>query len=39
MGKGIKEAGVPREKLYITTKINGTKVQDTRQALRIPSRS
>jgi diketogulonate reductase-like aldo/keto reductase len=32
MGKGIKEAGIPREKLYITTKINGTKVQDTKQA-------
>lgn len=32
MGKGIKESGVPREKLYITTKISGTKVQDTQKA-------
>jgi diketogulonate reductase-like aldo/keto reductase len=29
VGEAIKEAGVPREKLYITTKISGTAVQDT----------
>lgn len=29
LGQAIKESGIPREKLYITTKISGTKVQDT----------
>lgn len=29
MGQAIKEAGVPRDQLYITTKISGTAVQDT----------
>jgi diketogulonate reductase-like aldo/keto reductase len=35
MGIAIKESGVPREKLYITTKISGTKVQDTQQAFEL----
>jgi diketogulonate reductase-like aldo/keto reductase len=35
LGKAIKEAGVPREKLYITTKISGTKVQDTQEAFEL----
>lgn len=34
-GTAIKEAGVPREKLYITTKISGTKVQDTQAAFEL----
>lgn len=29
LGQAIKDSGVPREKIYITTKIFGTKVQDT----------
>jgi diketogulonate reductase-like aldo/keto reductase len=29
LGEAIKICGVPRENLYITTKISGTKVQDT----------
>jgi diketogulonate reductase-like aldo/keto reductase len=29
LGQAIKDSGVPREKLYVTTKISGTKVQDT----------
>ena len=29
LGQAIKDSGVPREKLYITTKISGTEVQDT----------
>lgn len=32
MGKAIKDSGVPREKLYITTKISGTAIQDTQKA-------
>lgn len=32
LGQAIKEAGVPREKLFVTTKISGTKVQDTQAA-------
>lgn len=32
LGQAIKESGVPREKLFITTKINGTKVLDTKKA-------
>lgn len=35
MGIAIKESGVPREKLYITTKINGTKVQNTQEAFEL----
>lgn len=35
LGKAIKEAGVPREKLYVTTKINGTKVQNTQAAFEL----
>jgi diketogulonate reductase-like aldo/keto reductase len=35
LGKAIKEAGVPREKLYVTTKISGTKVQDTQEAFEL----
>lgn len=29
LGQAIKESGVPREKLFVTTKISGTQVQDT----------
>jgi diketogulonate reductase-like aldo/keto reductase len=29
LGAAIKEAGVPREKLFVTTKISGTQVTDT----------
>jgi diketogulonate reductase-like aldo/keto reductase len=32
LGHAIKESGVPREQLYITTKISGTKVKDTKEA-------
>lgn len=35
MGIAIKESGVPREKLYITTKISGTKVQNTQEAFEL----
>jgi diketogulonate reductase-like aldo/keto reductase len=35
MGIAIKESGVPREELYITTKISGTKVQDTQAAFEL----
>jgi len=35
LGKAIKEAGVPREKLYVTTKISGTKVQNTQEAFEL----
>jgi diketogulonate reductase-like aldo/keto reductase len=35
MGAAIKEAGVPREKLYITTKISGTQVQNTQDAFEL----
>jgi len=31
LGQAIKEAGVPREKLYITTKISGTAVTNTKE--------
>ncbi len=32
LGAAIKASGVPREKLYVTTKINGTAVLDTKKA-------
>jgi len=35
LGLAIAEAGVPREQLYVTTKINGTKVQDTKEAFEL----
>jgi diketogulonate reductase-like aldo/keto reductase len=35
LGAAIKESGVPREKLYITTKISGVKVQDTKAAFEL----
>ncbi|PMD38829.1 putative NAD/NADP-dependent indole-3-acetaldehyde reductase [Hyaloscypha variabilis F] len=35
LGKAIIESGVPREKLYVTTKISGTKVQDTQEAFEL----
>ena len=35
LGEAIKQSGVPREKLYITTKISGTKVQDTNKAFEL----
>jgi diketogulonate reductase-like aldo/keto reductase len=35
MGAAIKEADVPRENLYITTKISGTQVQNTQEAFEL----
>jgi diketogulonate reductase-like aldo/keto reductase len=35
MGVAIQECGIPREKLYLTTKISGTKVQDTKAAFEL----
>jgi len=35
LGKAIKDSKVPREKLYVTTKISGTKVQDTKEAFEL----
>jgi diketogulonate reductase-like aldo/keto reductase len=35
MGQAIKDSGVPREQLYITTKISGTEVQDTKKAFEL----
>ena len=35
LGQAIKESGVAREKLYVTTKISGTKVQDTKAAFEL----
>ncbi|KUJ09109.1 putative NAD/NADP-dependent indole-3-acetaldehyde reductase [Mollisia scopiformis] len=35
LGTAIKEAGIPREKLYVTTKISGTKVQNTQEAFEL----
>ncbi|TVY84880.1 NADPH-dependent conjugated polyketone reductase C1 [Lachnellula suecica] len=35
LGQAIKESGLPREKFYITTKISGIKVQDTKQAFEL----
>jgi len=35
LGQAIKDSGVPREQLYITTKISGTKVQDTKAAFEL----
>lgn len=32
LGLAIKKSGVPREQLYVTTKIDGTKVQNTQAA-------
>lgn len=32
MGQGIKKSQIPREKLYVVTKISGTKVQNTQEA-------
>jgi diketogulonate reductase-like aldo/keto reductase len=32
LGQAIKEAGVSREQLYVTTKISGTEVKDTKEA-------
>ncbi|KAK0127840.1 hypothetical protein ONS96_007341 [Cadophora gregata f. sp. sojae] len=32
LGLAIKESGVPREKLYVTTKIDGVKPQNTQEA-------
>ncbi|GKT46970.1 NAD/NADP-dependent indole-3-acetaldehyde reductase [Colletotrichum spaethianum] len=32
LGAAIKKAGVPREKLFVTTKCSGTKKQDTEEA-------
>lgn len=33
MGAAIKAAGVPREKLYVVTKLDGTKKQDVQKAM------
>lgn len=35
LGAAIKESGVPREKLYVTTKVHGEKVQDTKKAFEL----
>lgn len=35
LGIAIKESGIPREKIYLTTKISGTKVQDTKTAFEL----
>ena len=35
MGHAIKDSGIPREKLYITTKVSGTAVQDTQEAFEL----
>ncbi|POS84235.1 putative NAD/NADP-dependent indole-3-acetaldehyde reductase, partial [Erysiphe pulchra] len=35
LGDAIAQAGVPREKLFVTTKISGTKVQDTQAAFEL----
>jgi len=35
LGAAIKESGVPREKLYVTTKISGTVQKDTKKAFEI----
>jgi len=32
LGQAIKDSAIPREKLYVTTKINGTKPQNTLEA-------
>ncbi|WQF81746.1 Putative aldo/keto reductase, aldo-keto reductase, NADP-dependent oxidoreductase [Colletotrichum destructivum] len=34
LGAAIKKAGVPREKLFVTTKISGTKKQDTEESFK-----
>ncbi|KAG9233138.1 putative NAD/NADP-dependent indole-3-acetaldehyde reductase [Amylocarpus encephaloides] len=35
LGLAIKESGVPREKLYVTTKISGTEVKNTQEAFEL----
>jgi len=35
LGVAIKESGLPREKIYLTTKISGIKVQDTKAAFEL----
>ena len=35
LGQAIKDSGVPREKFYITTKISGVKVKDTKEAFEL----
>jgi diketogulonate reductase-like aldo/keto reductase len=35
LGVAIKQSGVPREKIYLTTKISGTAVQDTKTAFEL----
>lgn len=35
LGEAIKESGVPRAKLYVTTKISGTEVKDTKTAFEL----
>jgi len=35
VGAAIKESGIPREKLYVTTKIDGAKVKDTQESFEI----
>ncbi|RKF58443.1 NADPH-dependent conjugated polyketone reductase C1 [Golovinomyces cichoracearum] len=35
LGAAIAQAGVPREQLFVTTKISGTKVQDTQAAFEL----
>jgi diketogulonate reductase-like aldo/keto reductase len=35
LGHAIKEAGVPRENLYITTKVSGTEFKDTKESFEL----
>jgi len=35
LGAAIKASGVPREQLYVTTKISGTEVKDTKEAFEL----
>ncbi|KAF4631792.1 hypothetical protein G7Y89_g6340 [Cudoniella acicularis] len=35
LGQAIKDSGVPREKLYVTTKISGTQVKNTKEAFEL----
>lgn len=35
LAQAIQDSGIPREKLYVTTKIDGTKPQDTQKAFEI----
>jgi diketogulonate reductase-like aldo/keto reductase len=34
LGTGIKESGVPREKLFVTTKVNNSSIHDIAGAIK-----